>query len=293
MSIASDILRHTLYITNAKKWAAKSIYTPSRNTGALHPGKFSKNLSVQVADVDGFSLLQVHPANPNGQHIFFLHGGAYVLEPLPAHRAMIERLASGFGFTVHFLRYPLAPEYDFKTTHRVVNHAYQKILQQYPGAPIHLLGDSAGGGLALAFLQTLVQQNILPMPHKTVLLSPWVNLHLDNASTAAPEIKDPILSVPALRHAAARYAGHADFKNPLLSPAYGSKKNLGNLLLLFGTHELFYADLMQLKTELELAQGTVLQTYVGKKMLHDWALLPIPEARTAINHTARWLLGTD
>ncbi|HYE67467.1 MAG TPA: alpha/beta hydrolase [Anaerovoracaceae bacterium] len=293
MSLLSEILRIGLQIGKAKKLAARSIYRPQRNTNALHPSKFDKKLIVESIAIDGFMLLRIQSKKPTHHHLFFLHGGAYVLEPLAAHRRVVEQLAVEYGFTVHFLLYPLAPEHQFENTYRIVWQAYHKIVQDNPNAAIHLLGDSAGGGLALAFLQTLSQQNELPMPTKTALVSPWVDITLANGSIPSYEKKDPILSIPALKFAAKSYAGGGDLKNPLLSPMYGPKGNLGELLLLFGTHELFYPDLKQLQGELEAAGGTRLDTYIGEKMVHDWIVLPIPEAKIAVNLIAHWLLKPE
>lgn len=293
MSLIAEILRIGLQITNAKTWAAKSIYHPKRNAQALAPEKFNKSLTIKSADLNDFHLLQIHPPKPNQQHIFFLHGGAYTLEPLPAHRTILEIFTLEFGFTVHFLFYPLAPEYTFVVTHQTILLAYQKIVEEFPNDKIHLFGDSAGGGLALAFLQTLSKKEHLPMPAKTALISPWVDLSLTNVSITSYEKKDPILSVPALQFAAQQFAGNTHLNNPHLSPIFGAKENLGQLLLLYGTNELFYPDLKQLQNELEAAEGTYPEIYIGPKMLHDWILLPIPEAKITIKKIGHWLLQTD
>ena len=223
MSLRADILTAILLLTKAKKIAEKSIYKPQRKTRSLAPEKFNKRFTVNTSSIDGFDLLSVSPPNAKKLHIFFLHGGAYVLEPLAAHRSIIEQLAMKTGATVHFLFYPLAPENTFELTHEIVTRAYHTVVADYPEEEFCLFGDSAGGGLALSFLQTLSQQSILPMPIKTVLVSPWVDLSLSNPSIEAFQSKDPILSVRALQFAAKHFAGNNDLKNPVVYPLFSSK----------------------------------------------------------------------
>ena len=84
-----------------------------------------------------------------------------------------------------------------------------------------MFGDSAGGGLALAVLQILRDEKIIPFPKKTVLMSPWVDLTMSNPKIGEAAERDPLLTMDCLYHAAERYIGNGDAKNAVLSPIFG------------------------------------------------------------------------
>jgi epsilon-lactone hydrolase len=252
--------------------------------------KFNRRLKVRTGKVDGFAVHTITAERVLNKHILYLHGGAYLFEAVPPHRAMIELLCMGYGFKVSFIDYPLAPENQFGKTHEVLHAAYEVIVTENPEDEFYLFGDSAGGGLALAFLQELVAQSIHPMISKTALLSPWLDIGMQNPEIESIAAKDPILYKPALLQAARSYAGDADLEHPKLSPLYGNMDHLGDILLLSGTHEICYPDCLRLHEKLEEAVGNDVDFRVYEKMMHDWIMLPIPEARRAIHEIAAWYL---
>ena len=150
--------------------------------------------------------------------------------------------------------------------------AYREITIKNYGDEFYLFGDSAGGGLALAVLQILRDEKIIPFPKKTVLMSPWVDLTMSNPKIGAAAERDPLLTMDCLYHAAERYIGNGDAKNAVLSPIFGRMDNLGKIFLLTGTHEILNPDCRKLKTKLMAAYGTELEFYEGEKMVHDWIL---------------------
>ena len=150
--------------------------------------------------------------------------------------------------------------------------AYREITIKNYGDEFYLFGDSAGGGLALAVLQILRDEKIIPFPKKTVLMSPWVDLTMSNPKIGEAAERDPLLTMDCLYHAAERYIGNGDAKNPVLSPIFGRMDNLGKIFLLTGTHEILNPDCRKLKTKMMAAYGTELEFYEGEKMVHDWIL---------------------
>ena len=177
-----------------------------------------------------------------------------------------------YGFKVTFIGYPLAPEHTYEKTHEIVMKAYREITIKNYGDEFYLFGDSAGGGLALAVLQILRDEKIIPFPKKTVLMSPWVDLTMSNPKIGEAAERDPLLTMDCLYHAAERYIGNGDAKNAVLSPIFGRMDNLGKIFLLTGTHEILNPDCRKLKTKLMAAYGTELEFYEGEKMVHDWIL---------------------
>ena len=222
-----------------------------------------QNLNIWTQDLD---------SNAKKPVMVFLHGGGYVAEATASHRRIIEELVKMYGLKVTFIDYPLAPEHTYEKTHKIVMKAYREITIKNYGDEFYLFGDSAGGGLALAVLQILRDEKMIPFPKKTVLMSPWVDLTMSNPKIGEAAERDPLLTMDCLYHAAERYIGNGDVKNPVLSPIFGRMDNLGKIFLLTGTHEILNPDCRKLKTKLMAAYGTELEFYEGEKMVHDWIL---------------------
>ena len=69
------------------------------------------------------------------------------------------------------------------------------------GAPPHaliIMGDSAGGGLSLALLEKISQEDI-KMPKKTILISPWLDVRMDNPKIEQVKEQDKKLNKEALK----------------------------------------------------------------------------------------------
>ena len=164
-STISKILYHSLESFNfSEKIFNRLLNNPKRNTNVISPARFRKKLNVEKLEIDGFNVLTMRTAEATNKHIIFLHGGAYVAEAIKGHRYLIEKLAISNAFIVSFIDYPLAPENNALTTLSIVAKAYREIINSNPQDTIFLLGDSAGGGLALALLQLLQENRDTRMP---------------------------------------------------------------------------------------------------------------------------------
>jgi len=279
MSIEAKLVQSVLKIFRVKRWLYRDFLKPGRQTGTLTIDKFSSDLEIKNLQVDGFNLVTVNQPVADAKHVVFLPGGAYIKEANPFHRQLIEKLALENDLAITCIDYPKAPEYNYQTTHQVVLKAYLEIVQRNPSSQIILLGDSAGGGLALSLLQTLRDSRIRPFPEKTILISPWLDLSMSHPRIQEYETRDHLLPLNGLRYAAKVYSGGEDLKNPLLSPLYGEMVELGKILLMFASEELFYPDCQKLTEKLVNAKGTTVDTVVGEGMFHDWVIFPTKNSR--------------
>jgi monoterpene epsilon-lactone hydrolase len=66
------------------------------------------------------------------------------------------------------------------------------LLQGYRHEHIAFVGDSAGGGLVMATLLTLKDQN-RPLPGAAVCISPWVDLEMSGQSYIDRQAMDPMI----------------------------------------------------------------------------------------------------
>lgn len=251
---------------------------PRRRWPALVPERLGVEFDIEVLQLRGGQVARARARHGvTGRHAFYLHGGAYTLRPMhwDAVRPLLAR-----GWTVSMVDYPLAPEHTVEATVDMVLEAWRQA-SAHSAVPVDLMGDSAGGGLALVLLQRIRDLG-LPGAGRTVLFSPWVDLVMNDPVTVAADRRDPLLPLSGLRAAAALYAGGRDLADPLLSPIHGNLERLGDLQVWVGTRELFLAQVIRLADLARSAEGTDLDLRIGEHMIHDWPMLPIPEGRRAL-----------
>lgn len=216
----------------------------------------------------------------NNKHILFFHGGAYVAKGIKVHWKFLETLAHSLNCKATYVDYPLAPEFGYKDTHAMVNATYDELVATYQDDEFIFMGDSAGGGLALAFAQSLAQNNHKKQPKKIVMFSPWLDLTMENEDIAEYEELDITLSKEKLLNSACAYAQGEDLSLPQLSPINGKLDGLCEMEMYVGTHELMCPDCLKFN-DLAKEKGATITTYVYEKMPHDWVIMPFEEAKIA------------
>jgi acetyl esterase/lipase len=263
------------------KIAEKSIYNQKRGNNNFTLGDFPKINNKTVQIIENVPTITLAKDNQSKVHFFFLHGGAYVCEVEYFHTLFARNLLNKYDVRITFVDYPLAPESMVGNTVNKTYLVYQEIKALYPNDKIFLLGDSAGGGLALTLTQ-LLRDKKEPLPFGTILLSPWVDLSLTNPKIEYLKNVDILLPENGLMHAAKEYAGDIPLDDKRVSPLYDSQNNLGNIFVTVGESELFYADLIILIEKMKKATKTKVSFSIGKKMFHDYALIPLKEGRRAL-----------
>ena len=290
MSLLSDIAVPVAKLVNAKRGNEKAMENPRRDTDFFNRKNFRKEFIAEEEFIDGFQVITVKTEKSLNRHVIFLHGGGYVLRAVRSHKNIVERMVKKYNLKVTFVDYPLAPEYTADKTHEVLMKAYKSVTEKNKGDKFYFFGDSAGGGLALAFLQEARDKHVTPFPKKTVLMSPWPDISMTNEEIKDFEEKDPLLPVQSLIKVGKQYAGNLDLKSPLVSPIYGNIDNLGDIMLLFGKNEVFYPDCMKLSDMFDIAIGTRMELYIGENLCHDWILAPLKETDEALDTVGKFYL---
>ena len=98
-----------------------------------------------------------------------------------------------------------------------------------------------------------------------------------------------MLGADALAEAGRLYAGDGDPGGPLASPLHGDLSDLGRLTILTGTRDILNPDARRLRDLAAAAPGTTVHWIEEPDMLHDWMMLPIPEAGPAVARLAEIL----
>lgn len=216
------------------------------------------------------------------QLVLFLHGGGYVSGSPRSYRSLTAAIAQACGMRVLALDYRLAPEHPFPAALEDVCQVYQWLLaHKIQPQNIVVVGDSAGGGLAIAALTHLHDMGV-PMPSAAVCISPWLDLSMSCDSIRLNNEFDYLN--PNLVAACARmYLSGLDPTTPLASPLYAKLHGLPPLLIQVGSAELFCDEARNFAQAAREANVDV-QLEVWEEMVHDWHMLHWlePKAQAAI-----------
>ncbi|UXU55449.1 alpha/beta hydrolase [Staphylococcus agnetis] len=234
---------------------------------------------------DMFDDMQVFRFN-FGHHIknkiLYIYGGTFVLQPSVFHWRFMDKLAYETLHEVVLPIYPKAPEYTYKETHEAIEQAYRRLLKETEPSNIVIMGDSSGANMALSFVQKHLKEQELPLPSQVYLISPWLDLSLSNPDiTEQVQKKDPLHNVSSLQSIAKVWADDLEIKHPKISPLYGPVRGLPPVYMFGGTIELFYPDMLKLKSYFN-AELQPIHFYQYKDMVTAFPLYPIVESRKVL-----------
>ncbi|GHO49093.1 alpha/beta hydrolase [Ktedonospora formicarum] len=256
-----------------------------------HPVPLPEGTRVEAVDVDGLSAEWIHPSDADAERVvLFLHGGGYILGSLKSHRDLVARLANASGIRSLLFEYRLAPEHVFPAALDDALTAYHWLLANGT-KPEHIVlaGDSAGGGLLLALLQTLREKK-RAMPAAAVLLSPWTDLVGTVESRGTREAADPIFSAQTMHFLASFYPGPEDTHNPLISPIYADLHNFPPLRIDVGHDEVLLDDSLKI-AEHARAVHVPVELAVWDDMWHVFQQYAsvLPEGQQSLEQIGRFI----
>ncbi|MGF6612355.1 monoterpene epsilon-lactone hydrolase [Paraburkholderia sp. WSM4175] len=241
---------------------------------------------VESADVKGW---WIRPESAvAGRAILFLHGGAFVLGSATGYRGLASQIAVRAGIDTFVLDYPLAPEHPFPAAYDAVIEALRWMAQSGIRG-IALVGDSAGGGLALAALGADGGRSMNVSCVAT--FSPWLDLALTGPSSRSEETRDAVLTRPILADAAAAYLGSADPADRRASPLYHVPAHLPPIAIQVGTDELLLDDARRYAAAAAQRGNAVqLEIYEGLHHVFQLSIDELASARYALDQVAGFVL---
>lgn len=253
-----------------------------RKTDNFEPPKeLASHFTVRREEVDGFPVISLKEKSTSvRQYLYYLHGGAYVGEILPQQWEFIAQLAARTHSEVMVPIYPLAPEYKVDTVLSFARKAFHKLEERANGLRIRMVGDSAGAGLAVALAQAEVAEKGTCAASQMVLVSPWVDVTMENEAIADLEGADPWLTRVGLIEAGKCYAGDAGVRDPRVSPTFGKLEGLPKTDILIGTRDILLPDAKAFADKLSAA-GVPFTYRQYPDMFHCWVMLDMPETRRA------------
>ncbi|KAF9486468.1 alpha/beta-hydrolase [Pholiota conissans] len=215
--------------------------------------------------------------------ILYIHGGAYYLSSAAAQRIISIPLAKYTDSRVFALDYRLAPETCFPGPLHDAVTAYMRLTEELHIPPENIIvsGDSAGGGLALALLMYL-RDNEYSLPSGAILMSPWVDLTMSSESWDSNAQYDVVPFPTADNHMnpIALYLGeHTEeyLTHPYASPLFGDFKGLPPLLVQAGDAEVLRDEIALLAHKATLA-GVQVMHELYEDAIHVFQAYPFLEA---------------
>ena len=251
-----------------------------KSASAFRPDKSVQTESFMIDSMEARWLIP--ETHGNRRVILYVHGGGFIAGSIHSHQDLASRIAKACDAKALIFNYRLAPEHPFPEGLTDVGTAYEWLTREYGNThDIVLVGDSAGAGLALSLLSTLLSDRH-PLPVCSVLISPWINLDCNHLSHAGNQDKDPMLSRDILRKTAALYTDKP-LSHPLISPIRNDFTGITPVLIQAGENEILLDDSRLLAEKLKAA-GAFSELEIWEDMFHVWHYFAkyLSEARQAI-----------
>ena len=265
----------------------------SRSASALRPARYGPparmesraEISAQ-ASPSGWTVYTVQSSTRAAApvDVIYLHGGAYTQEMTTTHWKFIEQLAARTGARVVVPIYPLAPTATASLTVPHMVELVSRIGEANAARGLVIMGDSAGGGMALALTQQLRDLG-QRLPDQLILISPWLDITVADPRARLIEARDPMLAIAGLQGAGLAYAGDLELTDPLVSPLFGNLTGLPPMLCFTGDADVLNPDSLTLADKLTPTDRERFVLERASSEFHVYPLLPTragAEARTRV-----------
>ncbi len=215
--------------------------------------------------------------------IIYFHGGGYVTGSLLSARVLSTSLAFEMPVRLLSVNYRLAPEHPFPAALLDALSVYDALLAEgWDHSRIGLIGDSAGGGLALAAAMAIRDRG-QPLPACLALISPWTDLTGRSPSFREKAADDVMLVPEEIIEYAQFYAGANRPDNPYMSPVYGRFDGLPPMLVHVGSDEMLLDDARRAVAAAQAA-GVDAELRIWPGLFHVFSLAAdlLPEAQASM-----------
>jgi epsilon-lactone hydrolase len=223
--------------------------------------------------------------------VLHFHGGGYCIGSPRMMRTWAAHLSAQAACRVVLPDYRLAPAHSHPAGLDDARVVMDALLGEGAPTSIVVSGDSAGGGLALAFVQALRDAG-KSLPAGCMLASPWLDLSRDRRAVPGLVRRELMLTPGWLEACALAYAPRADWAALSVSPLLAGHGGLPPLLIQAGSDELLAPDAERLAASASAA-GTDVTYTRWPGMWHDFVLQPglVAAADSAVAQAA-WFVAT-
>jgi acetyl esterase/lipase len=254
---------------------------------AIHPTSCHPSTLVEETEIGGIEARWIAtPENAERDRILIhVHGGAFVSTIIQHYLDYGQHISQHTQSRVLCFQYRWAPEHPYPAALEDTLALYRGLLASGVSPErIGLIGDSCGGGIALAALCSLRDAGE-PLPACLVGLTPWLDAEQTGRSAVEPRGVDPFVETQWIRERFKNYAGKSgDLQDPLLSPIHSKLENLPPIYLCVGGIDTTADDSIRL-AERGRQEGADIVVDIAGEMVHGYIGLccQFPEATLAMN----------
>ena len=243
-------------------------------------------------EAGGIPALWAEPKNCARDRVLLCaHGGGYVVASMYTHRKTYAHVAKAVGCRALIVDYRRAPENVHPGPVNDMAQSYKWLLDQGV-RPDHiaLIGDSAGGGLAVTTILRARELG-LPLPAATMPLSPWLDMEASGESFTTNADRDLLVTRDIIQGMAGAFLGEGgNRRDPLANPLHADFKGLPPMYIQVGSDETLLDDSLRL-ADLARRSGIDVTLEIVPEMQHVFQFLAgtAPEADAAIRRLALWV----
>ncbi len=214
--------------------------------------------------------------------LLYLHGGGYTYHSI-THQNLISLVTLTAGSRTFALDYRLTPEHPYPAQIEDAMAAYRWLLETgvEPGKLL-VAGDSAGGNLTLALLQSIREAG-LPQPSGVVCICPWTDISNPGISMIENGKYDWVIKEMPEQWSK-WFHQDTETKNPVISPVYADLKGLAPIYIQVGSAEILYSMICEFFSAAN-AKGADVKLDTWQNMTHDFQAFGdlIPESKEALS----------
>ncbi len=197
--------------------------------------KVTSSIKQSIIEMNGMKVLKLQGSVTKESYVIYFHGGGFVMPTNGFHLHFITNLFFKVDTTLYFIDYPLAPRMKAPELLESLESVIKQIQKEEPNKLMVLMGDSAGGNLALVLSKRF--SNV----QRLFLMSPWMDLSMSNPLIDSNHHKEVMFTKGQLLDAAKAYQGNYDFLNPKISPIYDDFSHQ-TITIFSGINDILYFD---------------------------------------------------
>lgn len=235
----------------------------------IEPDEETKICNIETQEFQSRKVFIVYPKDTKTDlTIMYFHGGSYMAEATKEHWDFIQKLSIDTNSTVIMPDYPLAPKANYKDVFDFAEPLYKETIKNIDINQLIVMGDSAGGGLALGLMEKISSEDV-KIPNKIMLISPWLDTRLTNTDIDEVQKRDKQLNKDTLKLAGIAYSLGDD--NNLVNPIDGDLSKLKNITIFTGKDDILNPDVYVFKNK-ALEQGIGIEVKEYENANHIWVI---------------------
>jgi acetyl esterase/lipase len=246
---------------------------------------------VEAAEVGGVPGLWITPPDFHDAIVIFFHGGGFMIGSSRSHGELAARVAMAAKAKTFIADYRRVPDFTFPAPLEDGTRIYRALVSAGTDpARIVIVGDSAGGGLALATVLSL-RADGAQLPAGVATMSAWTDMTSSGHSLRERIELDPVVTPEMAHQMAEGYVPREeDRTNPLASPVFADYDCFPPLLMQVGTSEILYDDTIRV-AERARAAGVNVEVQRADGMVHVYQLISwaLPEGLEAIREIGKFV----